>query len=204
MIWPATQQHELAEVIGVVVGCHEELAEHRLSRPVRDLRVEIDGRIAGQLRQGVEVGAELRHALVPRLIVRRRGSLRPVAGGEVGRHVLGVARELEDVPLSEAEVLQDFPRRVGEALRPGAAQSGGEVLHRRVEVDVGMVALEKLGHEVFTECFVIAGHSFLLGLGCGVAGVARLRELRGCGSCGVAGLRGCGVAFSDRAPRFKP
>ena len=38
----AADDHELSEVVGVVVGSEEDLAEDRLTVAVRDLRVEID------------------------------------------------------------------------------------------------------------------------------------------------------------------
>src|SRR2546422_158545 len=75
----ASQQHELSQVIGVVVGEHERLAQYGLSGAVRDPGQEIGRGVAYQALHRAEVVLHLGDALVPRRGVGRRVPLGPVA-----------------------------------------------------------------------------------------------------------------------------
>jgi hypothetical protein len=57
--------------------------------------------------------------------------------------VLRVAREFENIPLGDAQVLENFPRRVLCAFRPFAAEFDGEVLEDRIEIRVSIAAFEE-------------------------------------------------------------
>jgi hypothetical protein len=93
-------------VVGVVVGGQEDLAEDGLAVAVRDFGVEVDRLVAREVRQRVQVAPEIGDALAPRGVIRRCSARRPVARWELGRDMLRVARELEDVPLRDPEVLE--------------------------------------------------------------------------------------------------
>src|SRR5207244_5675030 len=67
-------QHQLTDVVGVVIGHQEQLAQVCLSLAVGDAREEVDGGVFGQLLQGVAVAAERGQAFRPGPR-RRRGRL---------------------------------------------------------------------------------------------------------------------------------
>src|SRR5205823_10644460 len=90
---------------------------------------------------------------VPGRVIGRGVTLGPVARGEVRRDVFGVAAKFEDVPLRNAQVLQQPPGRVRDAGRPGAAQRGRQVGDGRVEVQVGAAAAEQV-QKVFAQGLV--------------------------------------------------
>src|SRR5213593_1757059 len=71
-------EHELAEVISVVIGHQERLAQDRLPLAVRDARKEVRRRVLNQARHRVQVSPERRDAPVPGAVVRRRGGRGPV------------------------------------------------------------------------------------------------------------------------------
>ena len=58
--------------------------------------------------------------------------------------MLGIARELENIPLGDAQVLENFPRRVLGAFRPFAAEFDREVLKDRIEIRVSIAAFEEI------------------------------------------------------------
>src|SRR5271157_1664313 len=84
------------------------------------------------------------------------------AGGKLGRYVIGIDREPEDVPLGDPHVLQQPPGRVWQPLRPDPAQFHGQIGNRRLEVKVGMAALKQL-EQVFPQC--LGAHAGLLSVG---------------------------------------
>jgi hypothetical protein len=81
--------------------------------------------------------------LVPSFFVRRGRRARPVALREIRRFVLWIARELEDVRLGDAQVLEDFPKRVLCAFGPFATKFDRKVLENRIEIRVSVPALEE-------------------------------------------------------------
>src|SRR5579885_75329 len=108
----AAEKKEFAEVIGVVVGDEEGFAEQRLTGAVGERGEEVGVLLADNPDQGVKSGTEGMDGLVPGCGVGRSGRFWPVAGGKFRGDVLWIARELEDVPLSDAHVFENFPRRV--------------------------------------------------------------------------------------------
>ena len=144
----AAHEHQLAEVVGVVIGREQDLAEDGLAVAVRNLRVEVDGFIACEVDECAQISTELRDALVPRCIVGRRDARRPIAGWELGRNVLRVPREFQNVPLRDTQVLEQLPGGMGAPLRPLPAPLRRKVLHRVVESNVSVTSVEELGEVV--------------------------------------------------------
>lgn len=166
-------QHQLADVIGIVVGRQQRFAEHRLPVPVGNSRKKVHRFVAHHLAQRFQVAAEGAHAFIPGLLVGRRGFGGPVASGPVGRLVLRVPREFENVPLRNAQVLDQLPRRVLGAARLFAAQLRREILHRVIEGGVGVPALEQKD-DLPAQIGVVGGHGLVsLGGGVGCAAAAR-------------------------------
>jgi len=139
----ATEQEQFAEVVGVVVGSEQDFAEDGLAVAVGERGEEIGGFVFYDFDHGFKVGAERGCAFAPGSVVGRGLGFWPVAGGEFGRNVPGVARELQDVPLGEAHVLQHFPRGVRGAFRLFPLQVCRPIFYRAFEIDVGVAASEK-------------------------------------------------------------
>jgi hypothetical protein len=135
--------HQLPEVIGVVIDGQDHLAQRRLAVAMRERLEQIDRLIARNRDKCIEIAAVRGDAPVPRRVVRRYVVRRPVDLRKLGRHMLRVARELEDVRQRDAQVLQQLPRGVGTAGGTFPPQLRGEVLHRIVESDVRVLAIEK-------------------------------------------------------------
>ena len=74
----------------------------------------------------------------------------------------GVAGELEDVPLGDAQVLENLPRGMLGAPRLFAAQIGGEVFDGLIEVRVSVAAVEKIEHVLAQRGVAIHRFSLLI------------------------------------------
>src|SRR5437667_278672 len=138
----ASEQHKLSHVIGVVIGEDERFAQHGLSSAVRDLREQIDLRVAYQSLHLSEVALHLGGALVPGCLVGRRVAYGPVARRPVGGDVFRALRELDDIPLRDPDVLEDAPRGERLARRLGAPLLGRPIGDRVLEGDVGVTLTE--------------------------------------------------------------
>src|SRR5947207_3435110 len=84
----------------------------------------------------------------------------------------GVAAELEDVPLRDAQVLQETPGRVRRPLYLGAAQLHGQIRDGILEAQVGPLTTQQI-KQVLTQGLVVFHRSLLCSLG------DRLRKLPG-------------------------
>ncbi len=140
----AAQGDDLTDVVGVVIGDQQSLAQQRLAVAPGELDEEVARRILNQVAHRLEVPAKSLDAGLPRAVVRWRIVRRPIALGPRRRDVLGVAAELEDVPLGDPQVLDQPPRGVRLPLRPDAPQCGRQALHRGVEVEVGIAAAQQI------------------------------------------------------------
>lgn len=139
----AAKQHGLAQVIRVVVSHEQSLAQDSLAVAVRNLGEQVGGFVGYQLAHRLEIRPERPETLFPSFFVRRRSRARPITLGKIRGLVLWVARELEDVPLGDSQVLEDFPRRVLRAFEPRASQFGREILENCIEIRVSVPALEE-------------------------------------------------------------
>jgi predicted enzyme related to lactoylglutathione lyase len=148
----AADEDELAKMVGVVIGEDKSFVEQGLVVGVRDGSKKIGCGIfdfGGELYQ---VGVKRGHAFLPGFFVGRLGRFGPIARGEIGRSVLGIERVLDDVPLSDAKMLEEFPGRVRSAFGALAAKIRGEVFHRGVKSGVSVFAgeqREKIGAQGF-------------------------------------------------------
>lgn len=142
----------MAEMVGVVIGEEKSFVQQRLVIGVRDGGKKIGCGIFDFGGEPFQVGVKRSHAFRPGFFVRRFGRFGPIGGRKIGRSVLGIERVLDDIPLSDAKMLEEFPGRVRSALGALAAKIGGEVLHRGVEGGVSIFAgeeREKIGAQRF-------------------------------------------------------
>jgi len=141
-------------MVSVVVGGQQHFAQDSLAIAVRNPRVEVDRVVGNQTAESLQVLAETVNAAIPGLGIGRLGRRRPVAVREFRRFVFGVSAELQNVPLCDPHMFQNFPRRVGRTLGALAANLVGKVLNGVLESGVGMTALEEL-MEVLAESGVL-------------------------------------------------
>src|SRR5438045_9394890 len=84
------------------------------------------------------------NAFVPSGVVRRRSRFRPIALRKFGRDMLWIAAEFEDVPLRDADVLQQLPRGVRQSLRRGDAVVRWKIRQGIGESEVSLAASQEL------------------------------------------------------------
>ena len=108
----AADVDELGDVVGIVVGYKQGLAKNCLAVAPGNFGEQIGLGIGDQVEQSFLIGAELLDAFGPGCVAGRDGSFRPVAFGPFGGDVLGVPAEFDNVPLSDAEVLEEHPGRM--------------------------------------------------------------------------------------------
>lgn len=152
----AAQGDELAEVVGVVVGEEHGLAGESLAGAAGDGGEEVGGGVGDEGAEGLEVAAEGGKGGVPSVVVGGGGGGGPVAVGEGGGDVGAIDREAEDVPLADADVLEELPEVVLQGGDEGGAEGGGDVGEGVVEGEVGGAAVEEL-EEVLAEEVVARG-----------------------------------------------
>ena len=155
----AAEVDELAEVIGIVVGEDEGFAQNGLALAVGDFGVEIGARIFDELNHFAQIVFKGFDGFVPLFFARRDRGLRPVAFGKFGRDVRVIAAKFQNVPLGDADVFEELPPRVREALRVGAALGCGEAFDGVHEMDVGAAALQQ-GDELFAQSYFLFAHWF--------------------------------------------
>src|SRR3989449_9387536 len=105
----ASDQHELPQVIGVVVREAERLAQYRLPGAMREAGEQVRRGVAHQSPHGLEIALHLGDARVPGAGVGWRVARRPVARGPLRGDVFRALREFHDVPLRDADVLEETP-----------------------------------------------------------------------------------------------
>ena len=98
-----------------------------------------------ELEEGFSVGVDGVDGLLPGGCSGRGWGFGPVVVGPLFFCIvaLGVVAEVEHVLLGDAEVLDDLPGGVGEALGDLAAEGGGEVFYGVFEGGVGVTAFEE-------------------------------------------------------------
>ena len=139
----APQQHEFSEMVRIVIRGEERLAENYLAVAMRDFGVEVGGFIGYEIAEGLQICAKCVGALFPGFLARRFGFVRPIAARKIGRFVFGVARELENIPLRDAEMFKHLPRRMLGAFRKFSAELGGHASYGCVEMRVSFAFFEQ-------------------------------------------------------------
>src|SRR6266567_1378250 len=95
----APQEDQLPQMIGIMVRGQQGFAENGLAIAMRDARIQVGRLVSHQRAESLQVLAKGVDGTIPGLGIRGLGVARPVAVGELGRLVLGVPGELENVPL---------------------------------------------------------------------------------------------------------
>src|ERR1039457_5078606 len=125
---------------------------------MRDWREQIRRFVRYHRGQRAEIGAKGIHALLPGPRVRGSLSTRPISGGKLRGHMIGVAAELQDVPLGDAQVFEHFPGRMRGALRPPSSKRNRQILDHRFKVRVGSFALEKVEEMLSKRLLILQGY----------------------------------------------
>src|SRR5471032_996010 len=107
-----------------------------------------------QLFHCLKVLRERFEAFVPSLRIRRRFGGGPVTGGPVRRDMLCIARKLQDVPLRDPHVLEQFPDRVRQPARTSTSQFRGNAAERSFPIGMSAASGEKI-HEMSAQYFFL-------------------------------------------------
>src|SRR5262245_4843242 len=149
----AAERHELANVIGGVIGNQEDRAQIRLVPPARRY---LCGEIVHVARQGFQLvtrSCERRDALLPCLSTRRFRCGPVIVGPLHGVHILRIHAEVEDVVLRQPYVLELLPGGMVEPRRTRAALICRDAVDSFVESDVRLFPIEH-ADEVIANCVV--------------------------------------------------
>jgi len=135
-----------------VIGEEKGLAQQGLAVTPGEGRMEIGLGIGDQRLHRLQITLKCKDALGPCSVAGRR-SFRPVLRGPVGGLVLGIAAELKDVPLRDAQVFEQHPGGVGKVRDFFTAEFHGKVLDHIFELRMSAFAFEQVD-QMIAECFV--------------------------------------------------
>src|SRR5579872_4033066 len=102
----ATQENQLSNMVGIVIGDQQGFAQERLTLPVRNRSEKIVGRIHDDLRHFSQISPEAGHARIPRGRTRRSIVVGPISFWPLRGFMLWISAELEYVPLRQAQMFQ--------------------------------------------------------------------------------------------------
>ena len=103
-------------MIRVMIGNEQRFSKNGLPAAVRDLCEQIGFFVADQLAHRFEIAQNLRAGFSP--IFGRAFGFMPVTFGKLGRNVACVITEFDNIPLRDAHVFEQFPRRVRRVFEP--------------------------------------------------------------------------------------
>lgn len=110
------EKHHLAEVIRIVIGDEQGFAKDRLSAAVRDLCEKVRVSVGDEITHRLQISQHLVRRSLP--IDGRCDRPVPVAVGEVGRRVIGLTAEFQNIPLGDPNVFEQFPCGVRRSFGP--------------------------------------------------------------------------------------
>src|SRR3954467_5864699 len=112
---------------------------------MRNRRIEfLFVRRGHQLLEVFEIVPKTRDALFPSRIAGRRRRFGPIALGPLGVDGLGIASELEDVPLRDTHMFEELPCCVGRAFDLLAAELWRETAHGFIKTNVRAFKAEQI------------------------------------------------------------
>src|SRR5262249_10964640 len=128
--------HDLAEMVGVMIGDQKNLAQVRATFSVRDHRGEISAFFLHEPYDGFQVGEKGGDRSGP--LLRRRALLlrRPITTRPFRRYPRGIERVAQDVLLSDPQVLQLLPDRMQLSVGAYVTQLGRDVGQRAFRGDM--------------------------------------------------------------------
>lgn len=138
------QSDQLPEMIGIVIGHKQRLAQDGLASAPRNWCIEIGVRIGDQVLHRFQIGPEGRDAFVPSLDVRRLIVAWPVVVGKRQFLVFRIAAEVENVTLCDTHVLEQLPCRMRKFRRMLPAEFFRPVGNGSIEIGVRGAASEQL------------------------------------------------------------
>jgi hypothetical protein len=141
----SAENNKLTEMISGVVGDEKRLAKEVLAVAPAEGFEEIGFGLGDEGFELLKVFANGGNGRIPGVRGGWLGRLGPVFGRPLERVVAAGGRrgEVEDVALSDAEVLDELPGGVGEIGWDGAAMCGREIFDGFVEADVGLASAEE-------------------------------------------------------------
>ena len=126
-----------------MVRHQQRFAKNGLAVAMRNLGEQVVGLVPNKLSHRLEVVPEIRQALIPGKVIRRRVTDRPIAVRKVRRDVVGIPAEFQNVPLADSHVLNKTPGRMRNVGRFCTTEFNGYSCHRLVEVEVGTTSIEQ-------------------------------------------------------------
>lgn len=145
-------------MVSVVIGGDEDLPQDVVPRlAVRNLRVEVGFRVLDKVYECLPVMQELLDRLLPRGAVGLLACLRLVLVRPVEVLVLRIDDVVEDVPLGNADVLQQMPERAIHVRWDGVVVLLGEVRNGVLERHVRLPLREQVNKVLPELC--VGGHA---------------------------------------------
>src|SRR5712672_3682734 len=132
---------------------------------MRNFRQEIDTRILHQTSHLIQVVLELLNALVPITFACRTRRFRPIPLRKSRRDMLGVAAELDNVPLRDPRMLQQLPTSVRQARRKRSALVRWKFFQRIQKLHVSGAALQQID-QVLTQRRIVRARDFSICTSC--------------------------------------
>ena len=133
------QDTQFANVVGVVVGCENQLASYGIAGGVGQFGREVSCRSIKQRYERCADKQDGRYALLPLGFCGQGLSRWPIAARPIQRGIVRIVDEVEDICLGNAQVLDEVPkavRYVNRAIVDGFRWKGG---YGVFEVHVGVV-----------------------------------------------------------------
>jgi hypothetical protein len=148
----AAKNNELTEMISGVVSDEKRFAKKILAVAPAEGFEEVGVGFGDESFEELEVFADRGDRCIPGVCGGWLGGLGPVLFGPLERMVAAGGRrgELEDVPLGDAEMLEELPGGIGEIWWDGGAMLGRKIFDGVVEGGVGLASVEEI-EDLFAE-----------------------------------------------------
>lgn len=124
-----------------MVGGDQDFTQQGLSGAVRQLRKQVCCLVAHQIAQRLQIDEDLFDRSAP--FGGPGDRTVPITVRKIRRDVAGVPAEFENVPLSDANMFEEFPGGVGRILDTRVDLAYRKAPQRRREIDMGRPAVEK-------------------------------------------------------------
>ena len=151
------EQHHLPEVIGIVICNQHRFAKDRLPGSMRNILVKIDIGIEHELFHRIEIMPKRSNTRLPCRPVLRSHVFGPITFGPFRRLVTGVTTKLKNVPLRDADVLEEFPKRPRCAFRLFRKIFERQFVESCAYFDMSLSPVQEF-YDVFTETAVVVSH----------------------------------------------
>lgn len=142
-------------MIRVVIRYEQALAKNRLSLTVWDRGKQVHSRVQQQESHFFEIALNLSNATIPSRIARRVFTSRPVAGRKFRRDMVWIPTELENIPLADAQVLEQLPSRVRASGGLNASKLPRPLGKNGTEVHVRVFPIQEASQVFAQSCLIL-------------------------------------------------